>query len=351
VPGHRSPTRLRKQLITLIVAAVGVVLFWLADMPLPFLLGPLFACLAAAMVGATLADSGQVGVMMRTVLGVAVGSSITPDLLTRLPGMAYSVALVPLFVLIIGLIGYPFFRRVCGFDGPTSYYAAMPGGFQDMVIFGQEAGADIRALSLIHATRVLLIVTLVPFLMTSIYGQPLTNAPGAALAEIPVRELLLMAVAALVGWKGGERIGLFGASIIGPLVLAAAFSLLGLIEHRPPALAILAAQFFIGASIGAKYTGVSWRELRVDVLAGAAFCVLLGIVATIFAEAVALAGFAPAVEALLSFAPGGQAEMAMLTIIAGADLAFVVTHHIARIVVVIAGAPIVAHFLKWKDRE
>ncbi|WP_232845858.1 AbrB family transcriptional regulator [Aurantimonas marina] len=351
MPRPESATRRGRQLFTLVVAALGVGLFWLLDLPLPFLLGPLFACLVFAIGGAGLADSGRIGVLMRTVLGVAVGSSITPDLLSRLPGMAYSVALVPLFVLIIGLVGYPFFRRVCGFDGPTSYYAAMPGGFQDMVIFGQEAGADIRALSLIHATRVLLIVTLVPFLMTSIYGQPLANAPGAALADIPWRELVLMAVAALVGWKGGERIGLFGASIIGPLVVAAAFSLLGLVEHRPPALAILAAQFFIGASIGAKYTGVSWRELRVDVMAGAAFCVLLAVVAAIFAEAVALAGFAPAVEALLSFAPGGQAEMAVLTIIAGADLAFVVTHHVARMVVVIAGAPVVAHFLKWKDRE
>ena len=36
---------------------------------------------------------------MRTVLGVAVGASITPELLNRLPEMAYSVALIPVFVL------------------------------------------------------------------------------------------------------------------------------------------------------------------------------------------------------------------------------------------------------------
>jgi Transition state regulatory protein AbrB len=66
-----------------------------------------------------------------------------------------------------------------------------------------------------------------------------------------------MAAAALVGWKGGERIGLFGASILEPMILTATLSLVGLIHHRPPAEAILAAQFFIGIGIGVFYVGVT----------------------------------------------------------------------------------------------
>jgi uncharacterized membrane protein AbrB (regulator of aidB expression) len=64
------------------------------------------------------------------------------------------------------LVGVPFFRRVYRFDWATSWYAAMPGGLTDMVLFGQEAGGDVRALSLIHATRVLIIVTLAPLILT-----------------------------------------------------------------------------------------------------------------------------------------------------------------------------------------
>ena len=54
--------------------------------------------------------------------------------------MALSLTLVPLFVLPIGTLGYLSFRRYCGFDPATALYCAMPGGFQDMVLFGQEAG-------------------------------------------------------------------------------------------------------------------------------------------------------------------------------------------------------------------
>jgi len=328
--------------LTLLLAVAGVGLFTVTGWPLPFLLGPLFACLVGALARLPLHGTGKVGEAFRTVLGVAVGTSITPDLVTRLPEMAYSVALIPLFVLVIGLTGYPFFRRVCGFDHATAYYAAMPGGLQDMLIFGEQAGGDVRALSLIHATRVLVIVSLAPFLLTTIWGVELTNPVGEPLAGLPPSELALMVVAALAGWTIARRIGLFGASILGPLILSAALSLGGFIGHRPPAEAILAAQFFIGIGIGAKYAGITWPELRRDVLAGGAFCLILGALAVAFAEGVSLAGLAPQIEAFLAFAPGGQAEMAVLTIVAGADLAFVVTHHLVRIVVVILGAPVVA---------
>ena len=327
------------------IGVIGALLFWVLGLPLPFLLGPLFACLAAALGGVRMGGMGQIGVAMRTILGVAVGASVTPELIGRLPGMGLSVALVPLLVLVIGLAGYPFFRRVCKFDHPTAYYCAMPGGFQDMLVFGTEAGGDPRALSLVHATRVLLIVTIAPFLITTVWGMSLDRPPGAPAAELPPGELALMVAAAIVGWKGGERIGLFGASILGPMIVTAALSLAGFIHYRPPAEAILMAQFFIGVSVGVNYNGVTMDEIRRDVAAGAGFCVILFFIAFVFAEGVTLAGLAPPVDAFLAFAPGGQAEMAVLSIIAGADIAFVVTHHLVRLIVVISGAPIVSSLL------
>jgi membrane AbrB-like protein len=141
-------------------AATGAVAFYLLGLPLPLLLGPMFACLLAALLKAPLKGVPVVSEAMRTVLGVAVGASITPELIDRIDTMAISVAFVPLFVLAIGAIGYPYFRRLCGFDAPTAYYCAMPGGLQDMLVFGIEAGGNARALSLVHATRVLVIVSI-----------------------------------------------------------------------------------------------------------------------------------------------------------------------------------------------
>lgn len=340
-----SPARLR----TLAAATAGAAVFLAMGWPLPLLLGPMLGCLVAALVGAGLQGMGAFGDFMRSYLGVAIGATVTPDLLARLPTYGFTLALVPVFVVVIGGVGYPFFRRVMGFDPPTAFYSAMPGGLQDMLVFGEEAGGDVRAMSLVHATRVLVIVTAAPFLMTMVYGADLTRPPGLRLAEVPVAELALMLLAGPVGWRLARAVRLFGASILGPLILTAALSLSGLITHRPPAEVIWAAQFFIGIAVGAKYSGITPRELRIDVGAGVVFAALLALISLGFIELVTLVSDAPFTDILLSFLPGGQAEMAVIAIVAGADVGFVVAHHLTRIFFVILAAPLVGRRTRRDD--
>jgi len=343
---HQIYRALWRRAGTFALATAGTVVFATLDLPLPFLFGPMAFCLVGALAHMPLKGFGQVSVAARTILGVAVGASITPQVIAELPRMALSVALIPPFIAIIALVGVPFFRRVWGFDAPTAYYAAMPGGLQDMVIFGTEAGGNPRTLSLIHATRVLIIVTLAPVVLTQVYGAALSNPIGAPVNTLPWHELGLMVAAAFIGWKGGELIGLFGASILGPMIVTAILSLSGLIHVRPPAEAVLAAQFFIGCGIGVQFLGVTWPELTRVVAAGVAYVLVLAVLATGFAGAVTALGLGEPVPAFLAFAPGGQAEMTVLAIVTGADLGYVITHHLTRLVLVIVGAPVAARLMR-----
>lgn len=306
----------------------------------------MLACLVAALLGLRMQTYGALTDTMRTILGVAVGASITPAVVGQLPSMALSLMLTPLFLIAAGVAGYPFLRRVCGFDKATSFYAAMPGGLQDMLIFGEEAGGDPRALSLLHATRILLIVSIVPAVLTLAFDVNLSGAPGAPITQVSPLNLALMAGAALVGWRVAKRIGLFGASILGPMVCAAALSVTGIISERPPAEAIQAAQFFIGIVVGAKYSGITLGEVRRIVTSGLGHGAILAILAVIFAEIIVLSGLAPPLDAFLAFSPGGQAEMAVIAILSGADIAYVIVHHLARIVLVITCAPLVFRWLR-----
>ena len=60
---------------------------------------------------------------------------------------------------------------------------------------------DVRALALIHATRVLVIITLAPIIMTFFYGANLSAPLSDSALNLPSVELALMAAAALIGWK------------------------------------------------------------------------------------------------------------------------------------------------------
>lgn len=337
----------RPRLIALLAAVLGSGVFVWLRLPIPLLLGPMLGCLVFALAGARLQGMGQFGTLMRTVLGVAIGASITPEFIGDLPEYAPTLLIIPIFIVVIGTVGYLFFRRIMKFDHPTSFYSAMPGGLQDMLVFGQEAGGDVRAMSLIHATRVLVIVSVAPFFLTLVYDLDLNAAPGARAAGMDPVQLILLCAAAVIGWKAGERVGLFGASIMGPMILTAALSLAGIITVRPPAEMIWVAQFFIGISVGANYSGITGREMRIDVGAGLAYSVLLAILSLAIIELVVLVSPADNLDVILSFLPGGQAEMVIIALVAGADIAFVVAHHLLRVILVIMLAPV---FARWLDR-
>ena len=337
--------RARNVTLTFAIALTGGGVYHVFALPLPWLLGPISGCLIAAALGVRLQGITSVNQTMRTILGVAVGATITPTVLVGFPAMWPTLATVPVTLILIGLIGVPYFQRVWGYDFPTAFYSAMPGGLQDMLVFGEEAGGNPRTLSLIHATRVLLIVAALPLMLRLIWDADLSNPPGAPAADMPLQQLGLMVLCAIAGWKIAQRIGLFGASILGPMIAATIASLTGLLHFRPPVEAIWLAQFFIGMTVGSKYSGITMTEVRRDLVAGAGFCMILFVISLAAVEFAVLLNLAPGREALLSFAPGGQAEMTVLALIVGADVAFVVAHHVFRIILVIVGAPIVSRLL------
>ena len=337
-----------KHFRTHIICLLGVAIFLWLELPLPWLFGPLFSCLLAALIGINLYSIKILSDAMRTILGVAVGATVTLSFLLALPGFWNTLIFIPITVILSGIIGVWYFQKLCGYDFPTAYYSSMPGGLQDMLVFGEEAGGNVRAMSLIHATRVLVIIIALPILLTSIWDISLDKPPGDPIKNFEIEQLIILGICGIAGWKIASFLGMFGASILGPLILTAIASITGILHTRPPVEAIWAAQYFIALGIGVKYVGVTAQEIRKDILAGLGFCIFLLVITLSIVSLVINYNLAPAVDAMLSMAPGGQAELVVMTLIVGADLGFVVAHHLFRIFIVILGAPIMERFMKSK---
>ena len=99
------PSGRQHQALTLGFSILGTLIFVALSLPLPFLFGPMSACLIAALVGAPLKGLSTISKAARTILGVAVGASITPEVLSRLPQMGASVAFVPIYIAVTAAVG------------------------------------------------------------------------------------------------------------------------------------------------------------------------------------------------------------------------------------------------------
>ncbi|MCB1355554.1 MAG: AbrB family transcriptional regulator, partial [Maritimibacter sp.] len=252
--------------ILLAAGAVTGVLFQRLGTPLPYMLGSLFAsALAVAFAQRHFPEGYAFPMKFRMlfvgVIGAMIGARLIPDVAALLPRMLVSIPAVLVFVLAAHALNYLILRRVGGYDRPTAYYAGSPGGLFESILFGEEAGADLRLLTLMQFLRIISVVTLVPVAMSIWEGHPVGSAAGvdigggeAALAWVP--GVLALALAGV--WIG-LRLKLPAGQLIGPLVLVGALSVTGLVEIAAPGWLIAVAQVVLGTSLGVRFTGMTLR--------------------------------------------------------------------------------------------
>lgn len=339
----REPITFWGSVLSLAIGAVGSVIFVYLHLPLPWFLGALTACLIASVLNAPMSRPAPLSIPMRCVLGVAVGSAFTPLLFGQIGGMMVSLAmLVPFMVLIIG-IGIPFFERIAGFNRATAFYCAVPGGLTDMVSMAEDSGASGRTVTLVQATRILIIVFTLPFWLqwqSGVHISPTAASPVRVL-EMSLIDAAILTSLGLFGWLGARAIGMAGAPIVGPMILSGLIHALGFTSARMPLEILVIAQITVGTLLGSQFRGLTWREFSSTVVWGVAFTILLlGLTAVVVIGVAHLTGF-NTMSVMLAYAPGGQTEINLLTYILGLDVAYVALHHLARLAIVILGAQIV----------
>ena len=211
-----------------------------------------------------------------------------------------------------------------------------------MVVVGGAMGGDERTISLVHSTRLLLAVLTIPFGLRIFGGYQPTAAVAqdqAALLMTP-GEGTVLALCGVLGYWIAKRARLPAPALTGPMILSAVAHVGGLTAAAPPDALVALAQVVIGAAVGCRFSGIAVREVLGALSAGmASTLIVLGLAVLI---ALALAEFTglPFPALLLAFAPGGLAEMSLVSLALGIDAAFVSTHHLVRILFIVTLVPL-----------
>ncbi|MDH3581907.1 MAG: AbrB family transcriptional regulator, partial [Hyphomicrobiales bacterium] len=326
----------------------------LTPLPLPWFLGAMLACLIAIALRAPVAGSSFATLVMRIVLGLAIGSAFSPEMTDRAGEMAVSLAFVFPYVLFLGLLGYPYFRAFRDYDRITALLASVPGGFQTMVAIGEDCGADLRRLSIVHSTRILVIVFFVPIWIQFTGSADLGNAipTAASFSAINLKEALVLVVCGIGGYWLAKGLRISGAAIIGPMLANGAVHMAGLAEARVPVELVNAAQLVIGVHIGCQFAGITLRELFSTVSIAFGYSVILMLGAAVFTVLVVWATGLDQNAVALAYAPGGQPEMNLIALVLDFDPAYVALHHLLRVMVIVIGAQfLISWLIRAENRE
>ncbi|THD74843.1 AbrB family transcriptional regulator [Thalassobius vesicularis] len=346
---------LRTALITLMLTALsglGGLLAAFVHTPLPFMLGSLLTSGAIALIWVDKLPADykfpmKFRMLFMIVIGVMIGTRVTPEVISALPSYLTSFALLTVFVAAAHGLNYVIFRRLGGYDRATAFYSGTPGGLMESIAMGEAAGANIAILTMQQFLRIIAVITLVPVGLSIWYGAPVGSASGQTLARAgaDLHALPLVMAIGLVGLLIGRAIRLPAYQLTGPLLAAAIVTVTGWADLPVPQWLVNLAQVVIGASLGMRFAGLGGRSMiRATWLAllSVAGMLALGLICALILRP--LTGLHLDVL-LISFAPGGVTEMALVALSLHANPAIVTLHHIYRIILTVVEMTFAARLL------
>ncbi len=326
--------------LALTIGAAGGALFHLLHLPLPWMLGALFATMIASVAKAPIMAPARIRPVVVAVIGVLLGSRFTPDVLSQAGAWAGTVAILMVYVVVVALVVVPFYRFVGKFDWVTAYFAGMPGGLTEMIEVGEANGAKPAPIILAHSLRIVVTISLIAFWFRIVQGHAVGATALRAEIALSWQDAGMMLSCAVLGSLLGKRLRFPAPTFLGPLLVSALLHLVGATQSVPPALLVSAAQVILGTVLGCRFLGISPRTLvPAAALSIGATGLTLGLALGAGWVMTALAG-SRTDQALLALAPGGLTEMGLIALAIHADVAFVALHHVIRILFVIVLAPL-----------
>ncbi|NDW05511.1 AbrB family transcriptional regulator [Jiella pacifica] len=344
-------TAYRPVLLAIGAALCGAALFQALGVPAGPLVGSTIAVTGLAAAGfspkvpATLRNLGF------TAIGVTLGAGVTTHFLTDVLRFPLSLIALTATMIAVMTISSTVLKRVFGVAGGTAVLATSPGALSYSLSLAADRPAakiDIPFVMVLQSLRLLIITIALPPLVALVEGG--SGGAGAAVTrhtlDLPI-SILLIGIAA-VGGIVFDRLRVPAAFLLAGVFISGLGHGVGWLEGRPSTILTFIGFSLAGAVIGARFASVTRAQLRDLFLAGLVVTTIAVALSGLVSFGVATFLGLPFGQVWVSFAPGGVEGMSAMALSLGYDPAYVATHHIFRLLLLIAILPA---FLKLPRRD
>jgi hypothetical protein len=325
--------------MTLALAAAGGALFSLLSVPAGWLSGAALAVTALQLSAHRAAMPPALRDTAFLVLGVSMGSGITPEAAAGVLHWPLSIAALLLTIpVIVGSAGW-FLVRMMGWDAREAFLAAAPGALPYVVAVAESANLDVPRVAVAQSIRLVLMVALLPSLIV---------ASGVAGAAPPpqLHEADLATILGLIGISVAASFPLAWLKIPAPLLMgglltSAALHGSGFVATQLPLVVTVPALIVVGANVGCRFAGADVGLLRRVAIASLLAFLIMLVLSFLAAILVATALGMPLAQTVVAYAPGGIDSSIVIAYALGLDPAFVAAHQLSRFLAIALLLPIV----------
>ena len=347
-----------KILCTLSIAFICAQIFLLLNVPAPYFLGSLIGVWG---IGACVSNTRPVLVIanwfyLPVIIGISVliGTNFTPEIMQTAQKWSVTVSIMIFATVCVTIIAFQFLTRVRLYEPKIAFLCSIPGGQAEALVMAREMVEKDYVVALFHLVRVAIVFISTPLFLMIIEGPEAIQRSNVILQDMPnIYDLSFIQAGFFIGlcvsgyWIA-RLIRMPMPHLLGPIFLSSILHLTGTIELPRISEFVIIAQMTIGASVGGRLAQISLLELK-NVLNDALITSGLVIITYLLvAILIALMSDVAFLSIWLAFVPGGLYEATILAIIFGFDVAFVVFHHLVRVILIFVSMPI--FITKFHDR-
>ena len=320
---------------TLLIALAGGVTFTLLQLPASLVSGSVLAVATAALLGRPVKIPLALARVCYVVVGILLGTVVTPDTLRGVAAWPVSILLVMLSAITMMLATSTYLRVVHRWDPLSALMGASPGSMAQVIALSTELGGDLRAIAIVQTVRVLLLVLGLPngLALFGLVVPSVATVRGPADFSVLGQMILLVAVATTCAVVI-QRLRFPGGLLFGAMAGSAVLHGTGIIDAALPWWLGSSAVIVLGGLVGSRFAGTTFRSLLGFLGAAFGSFAVAMVVATAFVLIVVYFYPFPIANVVIAFAPGAQDTMMVLALALHLDPVYVGAHHLARFLVV-----------------
>lgn len=348
-----GPLRVIKIVLLLFFSALAGWGFERIGAPLPWMIGPL---VLTSLVFITIAPSINVPNRLRplgqVVVATQVGLAFSPAALGMLLDLAPVIVGTALATgVCIAAVAF-LLARLSRQSVAQCFLSAAPTSPVEAATMAAAAGLNPVPVIFSQTVRLAAVVLVVPFALYAIEGWPDASRPPVTFDIVFSVHIVLLAVLGIAGAVLFHRLGVPNPNFLGPMTFAAVLSVTGIAFAPYPPLIMAAAQIVLGSWLGSQFRrDVLTTALGMTVM-GIATSMLLLLLCSLCAVAIAAVSGLDWKSVVLGAAPGGAVEMALTAKFLGENVVLITTFHIVRIFIFVPSIPwIVKGLLRYEKRH
>ncbi|WP_168193799.1 AbrB family transcriptional regulator [Lysinibacillus sp. SGAir0095] len=319
--------------LVLLISVIGALLFDGLNLPVPWMLGPLFAVLISQFfIKYELFWPIQFRNIGLVVIGVSIGQTFQLNVFSGMTWLIFLMFLINIILVIISIAMAYGVHKISKISLKTALTCTVPGGLGQIVVFAEEEkDINLAVVTYFHVVRVVSIVIVIPFILS---GHVLQTGSSESLLDIEWLPLVFLLLAAWATVWVGKKIKLPVPYFLTPILFIIVLTLFSVETPHVQGILLHIAQIFMGAYIGLLLKPNMLKLGKKVILLGIWSALLL--LAITFLQGLLLVhylGYSLSTS-FLSTAAGGLDQMSLIATAIGADVSAVTVFQIFRILFV-----------------